>query len=176
MQENIEKVEPPLSGAAWAFIYAFIDCRDVAQAAAIAKLSTYSGHRLYRNPRVYREIQRQRDFEDTEKAKLKARQRMLTVEFLDAQLQETVKELEPGVPKVKALELGYARTGVLVKGAPPEKPPAPAESPQIYRALQTTTLRRVTEEVTQQKEVVGLSPKPKTPALPGEVEIEILPY
>ena len=180
-----EQRPPNLPGNVWAFIYAYVSLRDKEKAAMRARFRPGAGRKLFAVPAIYSEIKRLIDQQDKETAKLIAASNKLTVEFLDTAMVETIENLEPSHAKVKAIELAYTRTGVLDKGSlivAPPAPPSRTEAPQIYRALQTTTVRRTTEEVIQQKELTSSQPvipqltqQPAKQLVRGE-EVEILDY
>lgn len=125
---------------------------DLKLAACQAKLMPEMGAKLYRNPKVREIIDRKLLLIEVENAKLAARSKQLTADRLDVALLEEVASKKNGHVRVRAIELGYRRTGMIRDGefyvAP--DPAANKNAPSIYRASQVTVKRTMTatEEVT----------------------------
>jgi hypothetical protein len=132
------------------FIAAYVNTRDLAEAAALARLDTKWGRILYKEPKVRAQIDRKINLIDVEDAKLKAQSNKLTADILDAALVQEVLNKKGGQTRIRAIELGYRRKGLMREGefyvAP--DPVADRNAPSMYGSRQTTLRRTVTEEVT----------------------------
>lgn len=122
-------------------------------------------------PEIQRAIRERRHRQEVFNARSALTARELTPEFLKASLVRSIKKSE-GVAQMTGIEMGFVVTGVVAKGqliVPVEQ----TSAPNIYRALQTTTMQRVTETITQTKEI----PAADNRALPPPtLEAEILDY
>jgi len=145
------------------FITYYINHFDLKLAACQAKLMPEMGERLYKHPKVKALIDRKVMILDVEKAKLKARAETLTVSLLDASLAEEVKSKKNGGIRIRAIELGYKRTGLIRDGEFYVAPETTSNknAPSIYQSRQITLRRTVTEEVTQ-TETAKLPKPPET--------------
>jgi hypothetical protein len=132
------------------FITFFVNERDAKLAACKASLMPEMGAKLYKHPRIRARIDHKILLIDVEEAKLRAKSKRLTVERLDAALVEEVDSKKNGHIRVRAIELGYRRTGLIRDGefyvAP--DPSANKNAPSIYQARQTKVTATVTKEVT----------------------------
>lgn len=121
--------------------------RDLKVAACSVGLPPELGERLYKNEKVRKRIDHKILLIDTAEAKIKAQANLLTVHRLDAALYEEVSSKKNGSVRVRAIELGYKRTGLIRDGefyvAP--DPNANNNAPSIYRAQQTKMRQTVTE-------------------------------
>jgi hypothetical protein len=125
---------------------------DIKRAAREANVKLAVARRIYKNLEVRAECDKRLDILHTEQAKLAAQAQRLQVNFLDHNLVVAVRE---GARKgdTKALELGYARVG-LMRNNQFTAPPASADPnapPKIYRAEHTVTR---TEQVTESIEAL----------------------
>lgn len=147
---STDKRLPP-TAAVSRFITFYVNHRDLKLAACQAGLDPAMGTKLYRVPEVQKKIAHKIMLIDVEMAKLKAKANLLTVDQMDAALYEEIHSKKNGHVRVRAIELGYRRTGLIRDGefyvAP--DPSSNRNAPSIYRAQQTTMRRTVTEEVTQ---------------------------
>ena len=145
------------------FIQFYVTNRDVSKAAKMAHISVTDGNKLMREPAVKKSIEKRIDLIEMEMAKLEAKATMLTVNVLDGALMEEIQNKKSGV-RLRAIELGFRRTGMIRDGEffVPQPPSGENSGPNIYRALQTTTLRRtVTEELVHQAEAaIAAEPAP----------------
>lgn len=120
---------------------------------------------MWERPDIREECEARIEMEATENARQLAKAKRLAPEFLSAHIVENIENAEPGSHKTKALELGCIVTGLIAKGELTPPKTQAENTPTIYRALQTTTVRRVTEEITQTQ---GL------PAEPPVIEVKSL--
>jgi len=141
----------PPGAAVQRFIFFYVNERDLQLAATKAGLEPEMGERLYREPKVRAAIEKKIHLVDVEHAKLAAQALSLNVSLLDASLAEEVKNKKSGAVRMRAIELGYKRTGVMRDGefvlAP--DPDAARKAPSIYQSRQTILRRTVTEEMLQ---------------------------
>lgn len=142
------------------FVTLYVAHRDLQLAAAQVRLAPEMGARLYKNEKVREAIDRKIMLIDAEEAKLRAKANLLSVHRIDAALMDEIKRVDS---RKWSLRLGYERTGLIKGGefyvAP--DPNANKNAPSIYQARQTTTMRKVTEEVTTET-VVSAPALPKT--------------
>jgi hypothetical protein len=154
------------------FIQVYVGCRDKEKAALRSGFEAEAGDKLLSKKPIRAEIERKIRIIDLETAKLTAQANKLQVELIDSELVKTIKisAKTGGTTKVKAMELGYERLGILRDGAFVVIQEKENAAPSIYRALHTTTVRQITE-VTEQREL-------QAPALPApkKPDIEILDY
>lgn len=150
----------PLAAEVQRFITQYVNCRDLKEAACRASLMPEMGERLFKQPRVRLAIQRRINLVEREMAALTAKAQLLTVPLLDASLVEEVKSKKNGHIRIRAIELGYKRTGLIRDGefyvAP--DPNANRNAPSIYQSRQLTARRTVTEEVTETVTKVEVNP------------------
>jgi len=166
------RADRPLTKRQLKFIDAYIHLEDLAKAAVQAGADPSWGKTCWKNTRIRAEIEKRQAVVIQEKAKLKAQKDALNVELLDKELVKTVQTSakENGHVKVKAIELGYRRIGLMnpddsfvpdtpIKDVGGEKP----ETPRIYRALDTTIITHTieTHQVQQSRELIT-APPPKT--------------
>lgn len=141
----------PPAKQAQQFVTFYVNHRDLKLAACQANLDPDMGAKLYRAPKIRAMIDRKILLVDVEDAKLKAAASRLTVDRLDAALVEEVRSKKNGHIRVRAIELGYRRTGLIRDGefyvAP--NPNDKSNAPSMYRASQTTLRHTVTTEVIQ---------------------------
>jgi len=140
----------PMAAQVQRFITYYVNCRDLKEAACKVALMPEMGEKLFKLPKVRAAIQKRINIVETEIAKQAAKAHMLTVPLLDASLVEEVKSKKNGHIRIRAIELGYKRTGMIRDGefyvAP--DPNANRNAPSIYRAQQTTLRQTVTTELT----------------------------
>lgn len=133
------------------FIMNYVNCRDLKEAACRVSLMPEMGERLFKEPKVRAAIQKRINIVEIEMLKQTAKAHLLTVPLLDASLVEEVKSRKNGHIRIRAIELGYKRTGMIRDGefyvAP--DPNVNKNAPSIYRAQQTTLRQTVTTELTQ---------------------------
>lgn len=92
----------------------YVDCRDQARAALLARMEPGDFIRAMRRRDVKAEIQRKVDMIDQANAILRAAARNLTTDKLDSTLVEILDSKKaPSNVKVRAVEVGYKRYGML---------------------------------------------------------------
>jgi hypothetical protein len=177
----------PLDPQLLKFVDAYLSYRDVSKAAVEAGYQSKAGAGIYRRKAVHDEIQRRMASIDGEVDKIIAKKRVVNVEALDKNLMQvvtiskaTIKEVpQLAASKVKAIELGYQRVGLLLDGnfvpdasSGPEK----QEAPRIYRsAEQTIITHQITE--THQTVVQRATTAPvQRPATPPTIDAEDDPW
>lgn len=150
MKELVPPDDMPAAAVVQKFVTMFVNYRDLKQAACLVGLDAKMGPVLYKEPKVRAAIDRKILLVDIEDAKVKAQANQLTVDRLDAALFEEVKSKKNGHVRVRAIELGYRRRGMIREGefyvAP--DPTKGNNAPSMYRAHQTTLRQTVTTEVT----------------------------
>lgn len=150
----------PMAAQVQRFITHYVNCRDLKEAACKVSLMPEMGEKLFKQPKVRTAIQKRINLVETEIAKQTAKAQLLTVPLLDASLVEEVKSRKNGHIRIRAIELGYKRTGLIRDGefyvAP--DPNANKNAPSIYQSKQITMRRTVTEEVTQTMPTVAAEP------------------
>ena len=169
---------PALSAEEHKFVDAYIECRDIGNAAIAAGLPKRLGPALYRRQHVHDEIAERMKNVSLEVDKLVAKRRIIEVDTLDAALMEVVsitpKQLNKtpslATPKVNAIELGYRRVGMLIDDnfiPDGSAGPAQAEADRIYRPVVQATM--ITHTVKETREVTvttradeKAAPPPKT--------------
>jgi hypothetical protein len=148
--------------------------KDEDRAGRMAHIEPRLVQRIMKDGEIRQEIDRKLSILEIEQAKLEAHARLLTVGVLDSALFEEVRSKKNGSVRIRAIELGYKRTGLIRDGefyvAP--DPAANQNAPSIYQA-QTTVKRTVTEEVTQTRAVAAAVQPPRELPAPG---VEILEY
>jgi hypothetical protein len=171
--------EAPLPERILRFCDHYVHSRDLKKAAIACGFEPEDGSKLFRFQRVKDEIKRRTALVEGEDAKLiateRAKVRKVNTPALDKALMEMVK-IKPkdvlGAPtlaasKVKAVELGYRRLGLLVDdNFIPDVPTGPVQvqSPRIFRPTEQTILTHqetITHEVRTTREVVSV-PEPLT--------------
>lgn len=94
----------------------YIDTRDPDRAAALAGMDPAEFRRLMKHSDVKAEIKKKLDFIDIAMAEVRAKARILTADKLDASLVEVLDGVKvPANAKVRAIEVGYKRHGMLVE-------------------------------------------------------------
>lgn len=151
VRDLVPKDDLPAAPVVERFITRYVNDRDLAIAACAVGLDPKMGEKLYKNEKVRKRIDHKILLEDTATAKLRAQAKQLTIDRLDAALCEEVSKKSNGQVRIRAIELGYKRTGLIRDGefyvAP--DPKDSRNSPSIYQSKQITMRRTVTEEVTQ---------------------------
>lgn len=157
-----QQIALPLEPQLLKFVDAYLSYRDVSKAAVEAGFPSKAGSGLYRRKAIHEEIQRRMSSIDGEVDKIIAKKRMVNVESLDKNLMQIVtiprKTLietpQLAASKVKAIELGYQRVGLLLDGnfvpdasSGPEK----QETPRIYRSAEQTI---ITHQITETHQTV----------------------
>lgn len=141
----------PLAAETQRFVAYYVNCRDLKTAAATAGLMPEMGEKLFKQPKVKAAIQKRINLYEKELAAQAAKAHLLTVPLLDSALVEEVKSRKNGHIRIRAIELGYKRTGLIRDGefyvAP--DPSSNKNAPSIYQSRQLTARRTVTEEVTE---------------------------
>jgi hypothetical protein len=162
MSDEQQQIPLPLDPQLLKFVDAYLSYRDVGKAAVEAGYQSKAGAGIYRRKAVHDEIQRRMAGIDGEVDKIIAKKRMVNVEALDKNLMQVVtiprKTLietpQLAASKVKAIELGYQRVGLLLDGnfvpdasSGPEK----QEAPRIYRSAEQTI---ITHQITETHQTV----------------------
>lgn len=162
----------PLGKQLLDFVEAYVNCLDLDRAAVHVGLQPEMGRSLYRRPRVRAEIDRRLEAIESETNRAIAKKRIIDVETLDHNLKRVItiskKELlaTPALaaPKVKAIELGYRRVGLLIDDnfVPDEGTVGsrPNETPGIFRTAERHILTHTVTE-THEKVVAPEAPLPK---------------
>lgn len=151
MKDLVPSGDLPPAASVQRFVTFYVSTRDLKTAACLAQLDPKMGEKLYKEPKVRESIDKKILLVDIEEAKVKAQANLLTVDRLDAALFEEVKSKKNGHIRVRAIELGYRRTGLIRDGEFYVAPDASANknAPSIYRAQQTTLRQTVTTELTR---------------------------
>jgi hypothetical protein len=166
------------------FIERFVSFRDVARCAEYVcdrhkdsppMFALEECEAIYARPEIKAAINERIEMAELEHARLSLTSgKLRDPAFLDSHTAANVEECPPGAAKTGALKLGYIVAGVIAKNELALRPQDPNAKPNIYRALQTTTVQRVTETITETKEIEV--PAPEKPALPAAEEDEVLDY
>jgi len=171
-----------------AIVDAMIHTREIGAAAIQCGLSRYRAVSISRRPHVAEEIERRQKIEGAEVAKIVARKRIVNIEALDKNLMQVVKlpvaalKESPtlAASKVKAIELGFQRIGMLIDGnfVPDESSinvgKGAEDGPRIFRATNTTMLTH-TIETKETRQVVHHSNGPTEPP-PIDIPAEDSPF
>jgi hypothetical protein len=174
MEALPETVPLPLSAQELRFVDAYSECRDVAKSAVSAGYPSKAGTGLYRRKAVHEEIQRRMDTINGETAKLIAKKRIVNVDALDRNLMRVVtipvKVLREtptlAASKVRAIELGYQRTGMLLDGnfvPDGSSGPSKEQAPRIYRPVEQTI---ITHQIETRQVVTQRGGQPYSPQVP----------
>lgn len=141
----------PMAATVQRFIKAYMECMDLKTAASSVGLMPDMGVKLFKNPRIYKAIQHRMNLLEMARIALKAKADSLSIPLLDASLAEEVKSKKNGHVRVRAIELGYKRVGLIRDGEFYVQPDQNSgkSAPSIYQSMQLTQRRTVTEEVTQ---------------------------
>lgn len=174
-QRNTER---PLPVTIQRFIDWMVRLRDPEKAALNSDLKASWGMKLYREPEIRAKIDRRIGLIERERDSLIAKAQALDISLLDSSLVDTIKTSakDNGHVKVKAIELGYKRVGVLVDdnfimGGGKSSGNDPVR-PSMYSALEIQTTVTRTEQITT-REITGPSDAPALPApLPIHPTIE----
>lgn len=149
MKELVPPDDMPAAAVVQKFVTMYVNYRDLKQAACLVGLDAKMGAILYKEPKVRAAIDRKILLVDIEDAKVKAQANRLTVDQLDAALFEEVKSKKNGHIRVRAIELGYRRTGLIRDGefyvAP--DPNNSKNAPSIYQRQMKRTTEQITETV-----------------------------
>lgn len=153
----------PLSAQVQAFITSYLNTEDLEKAALNAGFEPQIGKQLYRRKAIREEIDRRMAAVKGHVEKLIAQRKVVTVDALDRNLMRVVslptkaiKEAPAlAASKVRAIELGYQRTGILIDGnfIPDAGSDAnkPDEAPRIFRATEQSI---ITHQVTETHQTV----------------------
>jgi len=146
----------PLAKEAQRFITFYLSCRDLKEAACKCGLDPAMGEKLFQVPRVRNAIQRRINLVEMESAKLRAKADLLTVDLLDASLCDEVKSKRNGHIRIRAIELGYKRTGLIRDGefVGIQQKGGGVGTARTYGQVQTTTMTRTTTEQLVQETAV----------------------
>jgi hypothetical protein len=153
---------PPLTAKEYKFVDAYCSYRDVEKAAVEAGYASKAGVGLYRRKPIHELITERMGNITAEADKQLAKKRVVNVEMLDKSLMEVVRIPRKtlietptlATPKVKAIELGYQRVGLLIDGnfvPDASSGPSQQEAPRIYRAQEQTI---ITHQITETHQVV----------------------
>lgn len=166
--------DEPLSALALKFVDAYVHLRDIKEASKEVGILLGEGRKLWADPKVKAEIDRRMESVAKETDKLIAKKRVVNVEQLDQHLMQVVtlprKSLKESptlaASKVKAIELGYQRVGLLYdNNFVPDAASAPTaeEAPRIFRATERTILTHqvVTHQQVTTREVSAPVPIPE---------------
>jgi hypothetical protein len=172
--------QKPLSKAHEKFVDVMVHDGDKVKASVAAGYNQSGWKRLLENKRILAEIERRKGLVEAEVAKLTAKKRVVNIEALDQALMAVVRVDVKKIPqlgpsKVRAIELGYERVGILVDGtfipdSPTTTTASPDEAPRIFRATEARILTHTIEtrqEVTR-REVSAPPPPPAAKTLEGE--------
>lgn len=153
----------PLSAQYEKFVTAYLNTNDLDKAAVEAGFQPEMGRHLYKRRAIRAEIDRRKAAVEGEVHKLIAKKKVVNIEALDKNLMQVVripaKELKEtpalAASKVRAIELGYQRTGILIDGnfIPDAGSDAnkPDEAPRIFRATEQSI---ITHQITETRQVV----------------------
>jgi hypothetical protein len=153
----------PFSAQISKFIDSYISTQDLEKAAVEARYQPEMGRQLWKRKSVREEIERRMAAIEGEVHKQIAKKRIVTVDALDKNLMQVVRLTKTDIKesptlaasKVKAIELGYQRTGVLIDGnfIPDAGSEAnkPDEAPRIFRAQEQSI---ITHQITETRQVV----------------------
>lgn len=159
---NVIGRDLPFSAQICKFVDAYIGCQDLDKSAIEAGFQAEMGRVLWRRLPVREEIERRLESIKKETDKIIAKRRVVNVEALDKNLMQVVtipRKILQETPtlaasKVKAIELGYQRTGLLLDGnfvPDASSGPAKDETPRIYRAQEQSI---ITHQITETRQVV----------------------
>lgn len=172
----------PMAKDVLRFIGFYMNSFDLKEAACKIGLAPEAGEKLFKVPRIKDAIQRRVNLLEGERSRLKAKAELLTVDLLDASLCEEVKSKNNGHIRVRAIELGYRRTGLIRDGefVGVQQSRGTGNSAKTYGQIHTTTIRKTTtEELVQSSETAVqvrelAVPPPTSPRIelmqPDEVE------
>lgn len=180
MSEEIVLTEP-ICKQYLDWITQYVNCQDAEKAAIAVGLPAEMGKKLYRRAAIRAEIDKRMAAINGTVAAIIAHKRVVTVELLDQNLGQIIKLTKKQIlaapplaaAKVKALELGYRRVGLLIDGdfIPDNNSQTakPEEAPRIFRGDGRTILtHEITEthKVTRQQEIPSEIPPPPKPTPP----------
>lgn len=169
----------PLSATFEKFICAYLNTLDLEKASIEAGLQPETGRALYKRPAIRSEIERRKKAIESEVHSQIAKKRVVGVDALDKNLMQVVRLAKKDLvespalaaSKVKAIELGYQRVGLLVDGnfVPDAGTEVgkPDEAPRIYRSSEQSILTHQieTRQIVTTREVTVAAPakpEPKT--------------
>lgn len=153
----------PLSAQIQSFITAYLESNDLEKAAVAAGYQPEMGRVLYKRRLIRAEIDRRKSAVEAEVHHQIAKRRIVTVDALDRSLMKVVRlskadiKVAPSLaaPVVRAIELGYQRTGILIDGnfIPDAGTEAnkPDEAPRIFRATEQSI---ITHQITETRQTV----------------------
>lgn len=166
----------PLSKGHDKFVDGMVHHGDEKKASIDAGFCPIGYRNLLKNPRILEEIDRRKKNVQKEQDLLTAKKKIVTVDALDTALMAVVRVDVKKIPqlgpsKVRAIELGYERVGVLVDGTfIPDSPvqtagvPAVDEHPRIFRIGEARILTHTIETRTQQEYLHREVAAPRPPA------------
>ena len=171
---------PPMSAQEYKFVDAYCAHRDVGKAAIEAGYASKDGQGLYRRKAIHEEITNRMGNITAEVDKQLAKKRVVNVEMLDKSLMEVVRIPRKtlldtpalATPKVKAIELGYQRVGLLIDGnfvPDSSSGPSQQEAPRIYRAQEQTI---ITHQITETRQVVTSRPPAAPVHIPPTIDAD----
>lgn len=170
VKDLVQAEDLPPAKQAQQFVTFYVNHRDLKLAACQAKLDPDMGPKLYRVPKIRKMIDSKILLIDVENAKLKAQADRLTVDRLDSALVEEVDSKKNGHIRVRAIELGYRRTGLIRDGefVGVNKGAGGLNPAKTYGQIHTTTVRETTtKELIQSSEVQ--QPIPPQPFIRAEL-------
>jgi len=153
----------PLSAKFEKFITAYLNTLDLDKASIEAGFQPETGRSLYKRPAIRSEIERRKKAIEAEVNHQIAKKRVVGVDALDKNLMQVVRLAKKDLvespalaaSKVKAIELGYQRVGLLVDGnfIPDASTEVgkPDEAPRIFRSAEQSIL---THQITETRQIV----------------------
>jgi hypothetical protein len=188
MRKNSIGTVSPFSAQILKFIDAMVMVRDEGKAAVEAGAEPEQGHIWMRRLPVKEEVERRMKSVEHEVDKAIAKKRIVTVEALDKNLMQVVKLSRADVKesptlatsKVKAIELGYQRTGILIDGnfipdAGSDSSAKGNSAPRIFRASEQSIItHQITEthQTVTTRAVAATVPAPRPVPPPTTIEAE----
>lgn len=136
-------MELPLNRKEMKFVEWFRKYRDIYQAAAKAGIAKNQAKRTYERLEIQEEIERQDGVVERERAKVQVEAEGISRSFLDVELLQVIKldAKKHTAGKLRGIELGYVRAGVLQVGSTrsldltPPNPDDEAPMPTVYSAI-----------------------------------------
>lgn len=154
------------------FITWFRKYRDYYKAAERAHIAKNQAKKTYERIEIQEEIERQDGVVERERARVQVESEGITRNFLDAELLQVIN-LDPkrhGANKLRGIELGYVRAGVLQVGntksldLTPPNPDDEVPQPTVYSAFMSAGVR---VDVTP----ILPSDQPPVPAQPASANV-----
>lgn len=165
-----------LSASEQRFVNFMSRSNDLDVAAEQAKISRKEADRLYKRVPVFNAIRRKQELVERESARLTAKATSVTLELIDNELLRTIKGDAHGMVKLRAMELGYRRIGMIrenefvlpnmgthqqPEGGQEDKPQS---GPSFYRAFESRTTTTVHEVRELHAPVAPVVKSPDAPA------------